>query len=194
MSIFVRLVFLIFTFATVTSPANAQVGISADSGVSKNESGFMGGFSFFFFQDESSLGENTLNEGSSTFKRVDLQYNFVNYFSGVGVFYESNSFGEDQEDTSLGLIFEALAGNFFLNYLHGLQVEQKFENRSFSSRKGYLSAIEFGIRAPLLFGFSYYEFKVHNRTLSIIKEDGRKMDSQYTLSQTMPMLAIGVKL
>lgn len=175
--------------------AYGQDGVSVEGGTTGGVGdGFLAGLSIFFFQDESSLGSNTLNEGSSTFTRLDLQYNFAEYFSGLGLFYESNSFGEDQVDTTTGLILEFFAGNFFFNYLSGFQVEQKFENRSFSTRKGVSQALELGLRAPLLFGISYYEFKLHQRTVTIIKEDGRDMDSKYVLSQTMPMLAIGMNL
>lgn len=193
-----RLLAIISTVLTlsIASPnaAYGQEGVSIENGSGSVSDGFLAGVHYFFFEDSSSLGDQQLNDGSSTFTRLDMQYNLLDYFSGIGFFYEKNVFGEDQEDIVYGWMLELVAGSFFFKYMAGVSVEQTFQNRSFTSRKGASAATEIGIRAPLFGGFSFYEFAYHVRTITISTEDGVPMESTYSLSQSMPMLSLGVTL
>jgi hypothetical protein len=191
---FIRIKLLVLSLSLFAGPALGQEGVSIEGGSGSVSDGFLAGVHVFFFEDSSSLGDQQLNDGSSTFTRFDMQYNFTDYFTGFGLFSESNVFGEDQEDTVSGWMLELFAGSFFFKYMAGMSVEQTFQNRSFATRKGTSTATEIGIRAPLFGGFSFYEVAYHVRTITIDTEDGVPMDSVYTLTQSMPMLSMGVSL
>lgn len=176
------------------STAGFGQGVSVESDASGGVSdGILISSHAFFYSDKSSLGDDTLKDGSASFNRFDLQWNFQKYFSGIGLFYEQDKFGKSQTDTVTGLIVELVAGSFFLKIMPGF-IQQEFTERSFTKRSGGYLAYEAGIRGDLYGGFLFYEVALHRRTQTIDQEDSRTMLDKYTKTETMPMLGLGVSI
>jgi len=169
-------------------------GVSVDSkaggGVS---SGFLLSSHLFYYADQSSLGSDDLKDGNATYLRFDGQYNWTDYFTGLGFFYEMDSFGKAQKDTVMGLVVEFVAGSFFVKIMPG-SVQQQYEDRSFAKRAGGYMAYEGGIRGNFYGGIMFYEVALHRRTETITQEDGRNMSDKYTKTETMPMLGGGITI
>lgn len=169
-------------------------GVTVDSkaggGVS---SGLLLSSHMFYYADESSLGSDELKDGNALYMRFDGQYNWTDYFTGLGLFYEQDSFGKAQKDTIMGLVVEFVAGSFFVKIMPG-SIQQQFVDRSFTERAGSYMAYEGGIRGNFYGGFMFYEVALHRRTASIKQEDGRDMIDKYTRTETMPMLGGGFTL
>jgi len=169
-------------------------GVAVTAGASGGTGdGFLMGTHTFFYSDNSSLGGDTLRDGSATYMRFDAQYNWQQYFSGIGFFYESDSFGEDQKDTIMGVVVEIVMGSFFVKIMPGF-IDQEFQGRSFSKRNGSFMAFEPGIRGDLYAGTLFYEVAFQQRTQTINEEDSRSMLAEYKRTETMPMLGLGVNL
>ena len=168
------------------------VSVEAGGGGSLSD-GFLVGARSFYFSDQSTLGSDTLTDGSAVLTRFDMQYNFDGWFSGIGAFYESDTYGGIQTDTILGAVIELYIGNLFAKMLVG-SIEQQFQERSYSVRNGSFTAYEFGIRASLIGQWAFYEIALHQRTKSIEREDDRDMASPYSDTQAFPVLGIGVSL
>ncbi len=179
--------------AAATQTAWAQ-GVSVDAGASGGTGdGFLMATHTFFYSDNSSLGGDTLRDGSASYMRFDMQYNWQAYFSGIGFFYESDTFGEDQKDTIMGAVIEIVMGSFFFKIMPGF-IDQEFKDRSFSKRNGSFMAFEPGIRGDLYSGILFYEVALHRRTQTINEEDSREMTAEYVRTETMPMLGLGINL
>ncbi len=169
-------------------------GVSVDTkGSGGVSSGFLLSTHMFFYTDNSSLGNDKLNDGSSSYTRFDAQYNMSDYFSGFGFFYQQDKFGKGQTDTGMGLIVELVAGSFFVKFMPG-SIQQQFVDRSFAKRAGSYLAYEAGIRGNFYDGLLFYEVALHRRTENITQEDGRAMSDKFTKTETMPMLGGGVTL
>lgn len=185
---------ILVSSTTAFSQGQGGGGVSVDAkaggGVS---SGLLLSSHLFFYQDQSSLGDDELKDGSALYARLDAQYNWTDYFSGLGFFYEQDKFGEAQSDTIMGPVLELVAGSFFLKFMLG-SVEQQFQDRSFSKRAGSYQAFEGGIRGNFYGGFMFYEVALHRRSLTIKQEDGRDMTDQLNKTETMPMLGGGFSL
>lgn len=192
-----RLVFAITVtvFSSVAfSQGGAGGGVSVDAkaggGVS---SGLLLSTHMFYYADQSSLGGDELKDGNATYMRFDGQYNWTDYFTGLGLFYEQDSFGKSQKDTIMGLAIEFVAGSLFVKIMPG-SIQQQFIDRSFAERAGSYLAYEGGIRGNFYGGFMFYEVALHMRTATIKQEDGRNMADIYTRKETMPMLGGGITL
>jgi hypothetical protein len=188
--------FIAFLF-TLLAPAvyadNQQQGavnLTSSGGVGN---GWLVGLHGTFYSDTSSLGGDSLNNGSSLFTRFDTQYNLNDYFCGFGLFYESDKFGKEEADTVEGIQIEATLGSLFFKIMPG-QITQGFSNRSFSKRTGSFFAYELGLRANLLEGIFFYEVALQRRTETIGTEDGRSMDDKFAKTETFPILGVGVTI
>lgn len=168
-------------------------GVSVTGGSGGVGDGFLFGSNVFLYSDNSTLGSNTLRDGGAQYLRFNAQYNMTDWFSGLGAFYEMDSFGEDQSDTIMGLVIELVAGNVFVKIMPG-QVSQTFSNRSFTARSGSYMGYEGGIRANLFEGILYYEVTLHSSTKTITTEDSRTMKDVYAKAETFPMLGMGINL
>lgn len=187
-----------FALTVLSSPAFSQGqggggGVSLDSKAGSVSDGLLLGTHLFYYADQSTLGSDDLKDGNALYTRFDGQYNWTAYFVGLGFFYEQDSFGKAQKDTSMGLAVELVAGSFFVKIMPG-SIRQQFTDRSFKERAGSYMAYEGGIRANLFGGFMFYEVALHRRTASISQEDGRVMIDKYTRTETMPMLGGGFSL
>lgn len=184
----------LFSFTLNSKSAFSQGGLSVEAGGGGSISdGFLVGSHVFFFSDNSTVGAETLNDGSAVLLRTDLQYNFADWFTGFGLFYETDTYGGLQKDTITGFIVELYLGNFYLKIMPG-SIKQEFTDRSFSQRIGSFTATEFGIRAALISDLAFYEFAIQQRTKSITKEDDREMAAPFEENQLFPILGIGISI
>jgi hypothetical protein len=183
------------TALSATGFAQGQGGVTIDSkaggGVS---SGLLLSSHMFYYADQSSLGDDELKDGNALYMRFDGQYNWTDYFAGLGLFYEMDSFGKAQKDTIIGPIVELVAGSFFVKIMPLGSIKQQFTDRSFSERAGTFTAFEAGIRGNFYGGFMFYEVTLHRRTATITQEDGRDMTDKYSRTETFPMLGGGFTL
>jgi hypothetical protein len=186
---------LLFASPVPTAFAQGQGGgvTIQNSGGGGVSDGILASGHIFFYQDQSSLGDEALKDGSATFTRFDLQWNNLAYWSGIGLFYEQDSFGEAQKDQITGLILELVTGSFFFKIMPGA-IEQTFTGRSFAKRAGSYLAFEGGIRGNFYGGWMFYEVALHRRTQTISQEDGRDMQEKFSKTETMPMLGGGFTL
>lgn len=179
---------------TGNAASQGQTGVSVQSNAAGGVSdGILASGHVFFYQDQSALGDESLKDGSATFTRLGLQWNNQAYFSGLGLFYEQDKFGNAQTDQITGLIIELVAGSFFFKIMPGA-IEQSFTGRSFAKRAGSYLAFEGGIRGDFYGGILFYEVALHRRTQTISQEDGRDMQDKYTKTETMPMLGGGISI
>jgi hypothetical protein len=146
-----------------------------------------------FYSDTSSLGGDTLDNGSSLFTRFDAQYNLNDYFCGFGLFYETDKFGAEENDIVEGIQIEATLGSLFLKIMPGT-ITQGFSNRSFSKRTGSFQAFELGLRANLLEGVFFYEVALQHRSETITSEDSRTMSDKFSKTSTFPLLGVGITI
>ncbi len=185
------------TLAALSSTGFCQGGgggVSVDSKAGGGVStGTLLSTHMFYYADQSSLGSDDLKDGSAMYLRFDAQYNWTEYFTGVGLFYEQDTFGKAQKDTIMGLVVEFVAGSFFVKIMPG-SIQQQFEDRSFAERAGSYLAYEGGIRGNLYGGFMFYEVTLHSRQATIKQQDGRDMIDIYSHKETMPMLGGGLTL
>jgi hypothetical protein len=183
----------LFAAEALAQGGGAGGGVTVQSGTSSVSDGFLVGSHVFFYSDNSSLGSDALNDGGAVYTRFDMQYNSTRWFSGIGLFYEQDTFGSIQKDTVTGLVVELVAGSFFFKLMPGY-IDQDYTERSFAKRSGSYLATELGIRANLVGGWSFYEIAIHRRATTITQEDGREMADKIAKTEIMPMLGMGISL
>ncbi len=192
MRAFIKIVLAACVVFAAAPVASAQ-DISATGSTGSVGNGLLISGHAFFYSDSSSLGGAVLNDGSSSFLRGDVQYNWQEYFVGVGGFYERDSFGEGQTDSAFGAIIEIVFGSFFIKMMPGF-MEQNFVERSFAKRSGSFLGFEGGVRGSLYDKLVFYEVALHRRTQSITQEDSRDMADPFSKTEMMPMLGVGISL
>ncbi len=181
----------ILAFSSLNATAQE---ISAEAGASGGVSdGTLIGYRFFYYSDTSSMGGNSLSEGSAVLNRFDVQHNMQKWFSGFGLFYENDTYGKDQTDTVMGVVVEFVLGSFFIKIMPG-SMEQTFTNRSFSKRTGSYMAYEGGIRGDLYGGLLFFEIAFQQRSYTLTKQDNRQMADKLSKSATLPVLGVGMSI
>lgn len=182
---------LVFLASSTKSWAEGvALDANASGGVGK---GFLMTGHLFFFSDNSALGNDVLKDGSSIYTRFDAQYNWTDYFTGLGFFYEQDKFGKEQKDAVMGVVVEVVLGSFFTKIMPGF-VNQEYVNRSFSKRSGSFLGIELGIRGELFQKTLFYEVALQRRTEKVTQEDARVMADPFQKTETMPVLGMGISI
>lgn len=184
----------LFATPTLAQSITPRVGGSSAKQVTevgKNE--FMLGTTLMFLQTKATQGGQELPGGTSRYSQANVQYNVGSYFCGFGLVYQSDQLGNVQNDTGLGAKIELTWQGFYLEAGYGT-AQQRFRNRTVSSREGTQTFFASGIRVPFFADVLYFDGGLRQRSTVFSKQDGAKLHAPLRQTLTMPYIGVGMAL
>lgn len=146
-----------------------------------------------YFASEGKQGEKQLPGGETTYNQMSLAYNFVSWFCGLGLTYQSDQLGEVQKNTGIGLKLELNFNGLYLEYGYG-SVSQTFSGRAVKTRSGSQTSKAAGLRVPFVANIVFFDGGIRQRTTTLTKQDGADLKESVVESMTMPYVGIGIYL
>jgi len=151
------------------------------------------GSTLMFFDNSASQAGQDLPGGRTIYSTVNLQYNWPDWFTGIGLIYDMDFIGEQRQTNAIGVKGELSFGGYYIEAGSGT-VSEKFTNRAIATRNGTRTFYGGGIRVPFLYDSLYFDGGIRSRNTIFTKQDGETMQSPLTESVTMPFIGMGISL
>jgi len=157
---------------------------------SRGQSIMLGG-TLMFFENASSQGGQELPGGRTIYSTFNLQYNWPEFFTGVGAVYELDLIGDFRRTTASGLKLEFSFGGYYFE-VGRANVSETFTGRAVGERTGTRQFYAGGIRVPFLYESVYFDGGIRKRQTTFTTQDDETLTSPLQESVLMPFIGAGV--